>query len=96
MNDRYAYALMFDRDDQRNFKEKHDQLVALNCVKNWFHYIKSSYILISDLPTANAVDDELRNIFRDGNYLIVAIDLKNSQGWLPSKAWKWIENQSEF
>lgn len=96
MKDRYAYALMFDRDDQRNYKEKHDQLVTLNCVKNWFHYIKSSYILISDLPTANAVDDELRSIFRDGNYLIVAIDLKNSQGWLPRKAWKWIENQSEL
>ena len=94
MNDRYAFALMFDRDDQTNFKQLHDQLVSLDCVKNWFHYIKSSYILISDKSTANALDKEIRAIVRDRNYLIVAINLKDSQGWLPERAWNWIENQS--
>jgi len=94
MNNRYTFALMFDRDDQTNYKELHDNLVALDCIKNWFHYIKSSYILISDLPTANALDKEVGNIFKDKNYLLVSINLKDSQGWLPEKAWNWIEKHS--
>lgn len=94
MNDRYAYALMFDRDDQTDFKQLHDQLVSLDCVKNWFHYIKSSYILISDKSTANALDEEIKTILRHRNYLVVAISLKDSQGWLPERAWNWIEKQS--
>lgn len=94
MSDRYAYALMFDRDDQTDFKQLHDKLVSLDCIKNWFHYIKSSYILISDKPTANALDEEIKTILRQRNYLVVAIILKDSQGWLPERAWNWIENQS--
>ena len=93
MNDRYAYALMFDRDDQTNFKQLHDQLVSLDCIKNWFHYIRSSYILISDKATANALDQEIKFVLKDRDYLIVGIDLRDSQGWLPEKAWKWIERQ---
>lgn len=94
MNDRYAYALMFDRDDLTDFRQLHDRLVSLDCIKNWFHYIKSSYILISDKATANALDIEIRNILRERNYFIVAIDLKDSQGWLPKRAWNWIDNHS--
>lgn len=94
MNDRYAFALMFDRDDQTNFKQLHEQLVSLDCIKNWFHYIKSSYILISDKATANALDKEIKTIMKERNYLVVAINLKDSQGWLPERAWNWIENQS--
>ncbi len=94
MNDRFVYALMFDRDDQTNFKQFHDQLVSIDCIKNWFHYIKSSYILISDKATANALDKELRAILGNRNYLVVAINLRDSQGLLPERAWTWIENQS--
>jgi hypothetical protein len=94
MDNRYAYVLLFDRDDQINYKEIHDKLVALSCIKNWFHYIKSSYILISDKSTANALDKEVGTIFREINYLVLGIDLKDSQGWLPKKAWEWIERQS--
>ena len=85
---------MFDRDDQTNFKQFHDQLVSIDCIKNWFHYIKSSYILISDKATANALDKELRAILGNRNYLVVAINLRDSQGLLPERAWTWIENQS--
>lgn len=86
---------MFDRDDQVDYNALHDKLVALDCIKNWFHYIKSSYILISDKATANALDREIGTIFKDKNYLIVGIDLKDSQGWLPKKAWEWIERHSK-
>lgn len=94
MTDRYVYALMFDRDDQTDFKLLHDRLVSLDCIKNWFHYIKSSYILISDKATANALDKEIRALLKNRIYLVVAINIKDSQGWLPEKAWNWIENQS--
>ncbi len=96
MDDRFAYILIFDRDDQTNYKVLHDKLVALKCIKNWFHYIKSSYILITDKPTANDLDKEVSSIFTEKNYLLVGIDLKDSQGWLPKKAWEWIERQSKL
>ena len=94
MNNRYAYALMFDRDDMTNYRQLHDQLVSLECIKNWFHYIKSSYLLISDRATANDLDKEIKEIFKEKNYLLIAVDLKDSQGWLSEKAWKWIQNHS--
>ncbi len=94
MDDRYAYILSFDREGLTNFKELHDKLVSLDCIKNWFHYIKSSYILISDKPTANALDKEVKSVFNKMNYLIISINLKDSQGFLPDKAWNWIERHS--
>lgn len=93
MNNKFAYALMFDRDDQLNYKELHDKLVSLDCIKDWFHYIKSSYILISELPTAYALDKEVREILKEKNYLIVAVKLEDIEGWLPNRAWMWIERQ---
>jgi len=94
MNNRYIYALMFDRDDVTDFKKLHDELVSKRCIVNWFHYIKSSYILVSDLSTANSLDSEISDIFNNKDYLLVAIDLKDSQGWLPEKAWQWIKRQT--
>lgn len=96
MNNRFAYVLIFDRDDQTNFIQLHDQLISLDCIKNWFHYIKSSYILISDKATANALDREIGIIIKEKNYLIVGVDLKDCQGWLPKRAWEWIERQSKL
>ena len=93
MNNKFAYALMFDRDDQINYKELHHKLISLECVKNWFHYIKSSYILISDLPTAYEFNKEVSKVLKDKNYLIVAIDLKDIEGWLPGRAWSWVDSQ---
>jgi len=95
MDDRFTYILTFDRNDQLDYKVLHDKLVSLDCIKNWFHYIKSSYILISDKVTANALDREIGSLFKDNNYLILGVDLKDSQGWLPKRAWEWIESQSK-
>ncbi len=93
MNNRYAYVLLFDRDDETDYKELHNKLVFLDCIKNWFHYIKSSYLLISEKSTANALDKDISSIFIEKNYLLISINLKDSQGWLPSKAWDWIKKQ---
>ena len=96
MNNRYIYALMFDRDDNTDFKKLHEELVSKRCIVNWFHYIKSSYILVSDLSTANSLDREIRDVLINKDYLLVAIDLKDSQGWLPERAWQWIKRQIGF
>lgn len=93
MNKRFAYALMFDRDDQTNYEELHNKLVSLDCIKNWFHYIKSSYILISDLPTAHALSNELKDVLKEKNYLVIAVKLNDIEGWLPARAWSWVDSQ---
>lgn len=90
---RHAYILSFDRDDFRNYKSIHDQIVSIEGIVNWFHYIKSSYILITEEPSARDLAKKIRPIFPGKNYLLLEVNLNNRQGWLPEKAWDWIHKQ---
>lgn len=89
---RRAYILSFDRDDTVNYKKFHDQLIALPGIITWWHYIKSSYIIISQ-ENANDLSAKVRMLVPNKSILIVEVDLKNMNGWLPQKAWDWLSEQ---
>lgn len=90
---RYAYILVFDRDDFLDYKTIHDKIISIDSLVNWFHYIKSSYILITTDSTANQLAKKIQPIIPRKYYLLIAIDLRNRQGWLPPEAWEWILKQ---
>lgn len=93
---RYAYILVFDRDDIRDYKTIHNRIISIKEVINWFHYIQSSYILITTEPSAKELAQKIQPIIPNKYYLLMEIDMNNRQGWLPPKAWDWIHNQVEL
>lgn len=92
---RRAYILTFDRDDDLDYKAIHDSIVASPSVLTWWHYIKSSYILIAKTNSATTLNQEIKNVLPGKRFLLVELNLKNRNGWLPQEAWDWIKNQTE-
>ena len=92
---RFAYILVFDRDDRCDYKSIHDKILSIDSLISWFHYIKSSYILITTDSSAKQLAKKIQPLIPNKFYLLVEIDMNNRQGWLPSKAWDWIHKQVE-
>ena len=90
---RCAYILSFDRDDDFDYNKFHQQLIELPIILNWSHYIKSSYILIAKTNYAGNLNKALSPLFGDKSYLLLKIDLLNVDGYLPNRAWEWIDKQ---
>lgn len=63
---------------------------VLKEASNWWHYLESCWLLKTDLSP----DDWSQKIkpHIDGNDYVLIIEVTaNYQGWLPEKAWKWID-----
>lgn len=88
------YIVTFDRQPNVAYKHFHDAFVAHPGIRRWWHYIKSSYLIGSDL-SANDLSDHFTKTAKDLNmkttHLIVGIDLKKRQGMLPKDAWDWFK-----
>lgn len=58
----------------------------------WCTSWKSSYLIQSDLTTANAVFEKIKPyIDKNDNILVIEVT-DNKQGWLPKEAWEYIDN----
>ena len=87
---------MFDIASVGNHVEFHNKLIALPSIINWFHYIKSSYILVSNVSSATMISNDIRKILPNNRFLVVELNLKNRNGILPEKAWDWLRKQASF
>ena len=92
---RTAYILTFDRDDLRNYQIIHDKIISLPDIVNWWHYIKSSYILIASTSNASNLQNQIKAVIPNKRFFLVEVDLINSNGWLPPKAWDWIRKHRD-
>ncbi len=92
---RRAYILTFDRDDVRDYRTLHESIVNLPSVITWWHYIKSSYILIANTNNATVLKQEIKDVMPGKRFLLVEVNIKNRNGWLPQEAWDWLKTQSE-
>ena len=90
-----AYILSFDRDDNLDYVKIHKKIVQLSILINWSHYLKSSYIMISNADV-NTLSVEIGKIIPNKQFLLLEVNLKKRQGWLPTKAWEWFRTQSIF
>lgn len=65
---------------------------VLKSAPTWWHYLDSTWII----QTSESVDvwsDKLRAVMDQNDYvLVVDISKQPRQGWLPQKAWNWINN----
>lgn len=91
---RRAYILTFDRDDNTDYTKFHNELIAIRGIETWFHYLKSSYVLISKY-SASQLNEEINKLVPGKRLLIVELNLKNRNGILPEKAWEWLKTYAQ-
>jgi hypothetical protein len=89
-----AYILSYDREEGKDYVEFHNKLTSLPEITNWFHYIKSSYILITEVQAASVLSTKIKEIIPSDNYFLIELNLANSNGWLVPKAWEWINKHT--
>ncbi|HCL3996431.1 hypothetical protein ACEOPL_10990 [Pseudomonas aeruginosa] len=92
------YIVTFDRVVGKSYKELHDGFVSNPRIKLWWHYIKSSYIIGTEMTAG-----ELSEVFKDSaqkanistTHLVVKIDMRTRQGMLVRDAWDWFKANVE-
>lgn len=85
------YILSYDRDNASDTKALHNAVISNPLVKNWFHYIKSSYILVASTKNASILTKSLDSIMQGVRYFLMEVNPANCNGFLPQKAWDWID-----
>lgn len=97
MNWNKAFIIVIDKGgilSSFNSTQFHNSITNAQGVKNWWHYIDNSYILITDWAiTAKNITDFIMKITPNTKFFICELKLNNHNGWLPPEAWEWINKQ---
>ncbi|MBK8393669.1 MAG: hypothetical protein IPL26_00240 [Leptospiraceae bacterium] len=84
------FLLTFDRDFTKyNYVEIHARITKINSLIDFWHYIRSCYILITT-SSISELSEEIQGIMPEHRFLIVPIDLYSYNGYLPKDAWTWL------
>ena len=92
-----SYAVIIEREYGRSYKDFHDSFVGHHSIKNWWHYLTSCYIIITHLDQnqlSNHCRESLKRFYYKETHLVLSVNLKEYQGWLPQDAWDWIDSNS--
>jgi hypothetical protein len=89
-----AYIINFDKGgvfDSFDYKQFHDTITTAKGIINWWHYIESSYIIITENNiNATHVSSFVGKHMKNKHFFVAELNLKNHNGWLPKEAWDWI------
>ena len=59
---------------------------------NWWHHLDSTWIINTKHPPEHWADRLLKHLDNNDSLLVVEI-CKNYQGFLPERAWKWLDRR---
>lgn len=92
------FIVTFDRSPLGDYKQFHTEFVGHAAIKRWSHYIKPTYIVGTEDFTAKQLSEHFRKTALKyqlpTRHLVVEVNLHNRWGWLPKRAWKWINRQT--
>ena len=90
-----VYMVTYDLNSEGQNYE--DVIQAIKDASNgvWCTYWKSSFLIKSNLKTANEVFAKIKPYVDDNDRLLVIEVQNNKQGWLSEKQWEYI-NESIF
>ena|ERR1035437_1937719 len=90
-----AYIINFDIElkDNTDYLKFHDILTKDKGIITWWHYLKSSYIVIvgNDI-NANSLSNFVRGNLKDKLFFVTQLNLTDHDGWLPKEAWTWVSD----
>jgi len=84
------YILTFDRDENFDYNKLH-QFIKNDTseIVDWWHYIKSSYLLVSPY-SADFLANKIMQVIPNQHFLVIKLNPIDHQGWLTKDAWDWI------
>ncbi len=86
------YVVTFDRDPNAAYKAFHDAFTGDPRIKRYFHYIKSSYLIGTEMSAEQLSSHYTNTAQAHGlktTHLVVAVDRSERFGLLPKDAWEW-------
>ena len=86
-----AYIVTYDLDYNDDYELLEEELKKY---KKWWHYLERTWIIISE-ETVEEIWDKIEDKINKKNNLLIIEVKKDSQGWLPQKAWDWINENVE-
>jgi len=88
-----VYLVTYNTDNNFNnsvFYKHISTVLYPQYISDWWHYLENVYIVISSLDV-NQIYNLISPQLGGRNLLIIEINPNNAQGWLPKKAWEWIQ-----
>lgn len=88
------YMIVFDPTKLEIASEIHNAVSKSQYISDWWHYLPSAYIVQSQYTLAT-IQTYLTNNTKvlPRKFLIIEVNLTNSNGWLPKEAWAWIRKR---
>ena len=59
---------------------------------HWWNHLPGVFMVTSGL-TADEITEKIRPLTGDARFLVVRVDLNDTEGWLPQKSWQWIKHR---
>lgn len=73
----------------RNYSALYEALKSIT--PNWWHYLDSVWIFATELST-EAIYQKIKPHIDSNDYILVVSIDEDHTGWLPQKAWDWLNN----
>lgn len=88
------YIVTFDRETNVSYKDFHTAFVGNPEITRYFHYIKSSYLIGTEMTAKQLSEFYVQTANSHGlkaNHLVLSIDRTKKYGLLPKDAWEWFK-----
>ncbi len=93
-----TFILTFDRLPEKSYVDFHKEFTGDPDIDHWWHYIKSCYIIVTDLSVGD-LSSRVHALFEKhdlkNTHLVLRVDLTVRQGMLTEDAWKWIREHAK-
>lgn len=86
-----AYLITYDLNYNDNYELLEQELKKF---EKWWHYLERTWIVVSD-DTPKEIWNKIEDKVNKNKYLLIIEIKKNTNGWLPQKAWDWIKENVE-
>lgn len=84
------YLISYDlRAPGRNYDDLYE---VLKSAPSWWHHLESTWVIYTN-ESIDSWQQKIKKVIDNNDYfIIIHIDDAEKNGWLPQKAWDWLNN----
>ncbi len=84
-----VYLVSYDLN--KNSKDYEGLYNVLKVNQAWWHYLENTWLVVSSLDKMSFYNQIKPHIDEDDSLFIIELEGNNYTGWLPQKAWDWLD-----